>query len=68
MTTLTLLYLSRINSDPGWLKKIAFIVVKNLKTCIAVLLYTYIAYIACYIMAKDLSQNENNGLDTTLAR
>jgi hypothetical protein len=36
---LTLLYLSRVKGDPGWLKKITlnFIIVKNLKTCIAVL-------------------------------
>ncbi len=37
---LTLLYISRINSDPGWFNKIVlnFIIGKYLKTCIAVLL------------------------------
>ncbi len=57
---LTLLYLSRVNSDPGWLNKIAlnFIIVKNLKTFIAVISYVV------YVIAKAEGHNVKNGLDT----
>ncbi len=48
VTNFTLLYLSRVNSEPGWFKKNnpKFYFVKKLKTCIAVLLYFG------YVMAK----------------
>jgi hypothetical protein len=51
---------SRVNSDPCWLNKIAlnFNIVKNLKTCIAVILYVG------YIILKAEGHNANNGLDT----
>jgi hypothetical protein len=53
---LTLLYLQRGNSDPGWFKNIfnsKFYYCENLKTCIAV----------GYSMAKSKRSNVTNGLD-----
>ncbi len=60
MPKLTLLYLPRVNSDPGWFKIDSSKVYcyKNLKTCQAVLLYVG------YILAKTEVANVNNGHDT----